>query len=139
MRACGIRTRYVRTSPPCGKRIDLRTESICVRAPVSADYWYGSALPYLTLVWQQPRQPPRFRRPCILKKNSTGLGTEIKLDTGMQNRAFTVLHEQWRCLGMQRHAHITLYPGNTLIPLTVPMDSLSTTAKLRLPKSERKH
>ena len=35
-------------------------------------------------------------------------GSETSLDTGMRNRAITVLHEQWMCLGMQRHTHITL-------------------------------
>ena len=33
---------------------------------------------------------------------------ETSWDSGMQDRAITVLHEQWMCLGMQRHTHITL-------------------------------
>ena len=33
---------------------------------------------------------------------------ETSLDSGMHNRAITVLHEQWMCPGMQRHTHITL-------------------------------
>ena len=33
---------------------------------------------------------------------------ETSPDTGMHNRAITVLHEQWMCLGNQRHTHITL-------------------------------
>ena len=32
---------------------------------------------------------------------------ETSSDTGMHNRAITVLHEQWMCPGMQRHTHIT--------------------------------
>ena len=31
---------------------------------------------------------------------------ETSSDTGMHNRAITVLHEQWMCLGMQRHTHM---------------------------------
>ena len=33
---------------------------------------------------------------------------ETSSDSGMHNRAITVLHEQWMCPGMQRHTHITL-------------------------------
>ena len=33
---------------------------------------------------------------------------ETSSDTGMHNKAITVLHEQWMSLGMQRHTHITL-------------------------------
>ena len=33
---------------------------------------------------------------------------ETSWDSGMHDRAITVLHEQWMCLGMQRHTHITL-------------------------------
>ena len=33
---------------------------------------------------------------------------ETSLGTGMHNRAITVLHELWLCLGKQRHTHITL-------------------------------
>ena len=33
---------------------------------------------------------------------------ETSSDSGMHNRAITVLHEQWMCLGMQRHTRITL-------------------------------
>ena len=33
---------------------------------------------------------------------------ETSSDTGMHNRAITVLHEQWMYPGMQRHTHITL-------------------------------
>ena len=33
---------------------------------------------------------------------------ETSPDTGMHNRAITVLDEQWMCLGKQRHTHITL-------------------------------
>ena len=31
---------------------------------------------------------------------------ETSSDSGMHNRAITVLHEQWMCPGMQRHTHI---------------------------------
>ena len=33
---------------------------------------------------------------------------ETSSDSGMHNRAITVLHEQWMCPGMQRYTHITL-------------------------------
>ena len=44
------------------------------------------------------------------------------LDTGMHNRAITVLHGEWMCLGMQRHTHITRcnLVANNLIPISVP-------------------
>ena len=51
----------------------------------------------------------KFKRDIIIIK----IGIEEKAqetssDTGMHNRAITVLHEQWTCLGMQRHTYITL-------------------------------
>ena len=36
-----------------------------------------------------------------------GKAKETRSDTGMHNRAITVLHEQWMCPGMQRHTQIT--------------------------------
>ena len=50
-----------------------------------------------------------------------------------------MLHEQWMCLGMQRHTHITtVLHGDNLIPISVAIIlSLSTIlqpAKLRLNK-----
>ena len=33
---------------------------------------------------------------------------ETSSDSGIHVRAIVVLHEQWMCLGMQRHTHITL-------------------------------
>ena len=44
---------------------------------------------------------------------------ETSSDTGMNNRAITVLHEQWICLGMQRHTHNITLVYNNLIPLSV--------------------
>ena len=44
------------------------------------------------------------------KKEHIGIVEKAKgtsSDTGMHNRAITVLHEQWMCPGMQRHTHIT--------------------------------
>ena len=32
---------------------------------------------------------------------------ETSSDSGMHNRAITVLHEQWMCPGMQTHPHHT--------------------------------
>ena len=46
-----------------------------------------------------------------IKKGHIGIvekAKEISSDSGMHNRAITVLHEQWMCPGMQRHTHITL-------------------------------
>ena len=37
-------------------------------------------------------------------------------DTGIHNKAITVLHEQWMCLGKQKHTHITLCNLVTLYP-----------------------
>ena len=39
---------------------------------------------------------------------------ETSSDSGMHNRAITVLHEQWMCPGIQRHTHITLYSMVTI-------------------------
>ena len=52
-------------------------------------------------------------RKAILYKQISYIGIvekakETSSDTGMYNRAITVLHEQWTCPGMQRHTHITL-------------------------------
>ena len=50
----------------------------------------------------------------INKKGHTGCigivekAKETSSDSGMHNRAITVLHEQWMYPGMQRHTHITL-------------------------------
>ena len=33
---------------------------------------------------------------------------ETSSDSAMHNRAFTVLHEQWMCPGMQTHPHHTV-------------------------------
>ena len=46
-----------------------------------------------------------------LKKGHIGIVEKVQetsLGTGMYNRAITVLHELWMCLGKQRHTHITL-------------------------------
>ena len=46
-----------------------------------------------------------------IKKGHIGIvekAKETSSDSGMHNRAITVLHEQWMCPGMQRHTHITL-------------------------------
>ena len=46
-----------------------------------------------------------------LKEGHIGIvekAKETSSDSGMHNRAITVLHEQWMCPGMQRHTHITL-------------------------------
>ena len=45
---------------------------------------------------------------------------ETSSDSGMHNRAITVLHEQWMCPGMQRHTHITLC---SMIPISVPFQN----------------
>ena len=42
------------------------------------------------------------------KRDIIGIVEKAKETSGMHNRAITVLHEQWMCLGMQRHTHITL-------------------------------
>ena len=45
------------------------------------------------------------------KKGHIGIVEKAKetiSDTGVHNRAITVLHEQWMCLGMQKHTQITL-------------------------------
>ena len=45
-----------------------------------------------------------------MKKGHTGIvekAKETTSDTGMHNKAITVLHEQWMCLGIQRYTHIT--------------------------------
>ena len=50
----------------------------------------------------------------FFKKGHIGIvekAKETSLDSGMHNRAITVLHEQWMCPEMQRHTHITLCPG----------------------------
>ena len=44
------------------------------------------------------------------KKGPIGIvetAKETSSDTGMHNRAITVLYEQWMCPGIQRHTHIT--------------------------------
>ena len=46
--------------------------------------------------------------------------------TGMHNRAITVLPEQWMCLVMQRHTHIT--QCNLLIAISTPIYSPSAQA-----------
>ena len=46
-----------------------------------------------------------------LKKGHIGIvekAKETSSDSGIHNRAITVLHEQWMCPGMQTHTHITL-------------------------------
>ena len=60
----------------------------------------------------------RLMRKLIYIKKSLNLkGTYIGIiekaketswDSGMHDSVTTVLHEQWMCLGMQRHTHITL-------------------------------
>ena len=59
---------------------------------------------------------------------------ETSSDTGMLNRAITVLHEQWMCPGMRRHTHITLCSMvyNNLIPISVPPYSPSPQASNQL-------
>ena len=48
----------------------------------------------------------------VERAQHTGTGT------CMRNTAVTVLHKQWRCIGMQRNTHIA---GNNLIPISVPI------------------
>ena len=46
----------------------------------------------------------------MLKNRHIGIvekAKETSSYTGIDNRAITVLHEQWMCLGIQRHTHIT--------------------------------
>ena len=64
---------------------------------------------------------------------------ETSSDTGMHDRAITVLHERWMCLGMQRHTHITLCSMVTikilipiLIPISIPKYSPTPLASNRL-------
>ena len=33
---------------------------------------------------------------------------QVQIVVYMHDRAITVLHDQWMCLGIQRHTHITL-------------------------------
>ena len=42
------------------------------------------------------------------KMGHIGTVKETSSDSGIHNRAISVLHEQWMCPGMQRHTHITL-------------------------------
>ena len=64
---------------------------------------------------------------------------ETSSDSGMHDRAITVLHEQWMCHGVQRHTHITLY--NLVIPTSVPIYSPFPQASNQLnsdcPKQEK--
>ena len=46
-----------------------------------------------------------------LKRDIIGIVEKVQVtssDTGIHNKAITVLHEQWMCLGKQKHTHITL-------------------------------
>ena len=52
-----------------------------------------------------------WRQVNEIKKGHVGIVEKVQetsLGTGMHNRAITVLHELWMCLGKQRHTHIIL-------------------------------
>ena len=57
-----------------------------------------------------------------LKKGHIGNVQEASSDTGVHSNvcvcAITVLHEQWMCLGMQRHTHITQCNFDPYLQLT---------------------
>ena len=72
-----------------------------------------------------------------MKRDIIGIVEKAKersLDTGMQNRTITVLHEQWVRPGMQRHTSITLCSmhGNNLIPISNNYDIFSCLDSLSL-------
>ena len=57
---------------------------------------------------KQKRVETRYEK---IKKGHIGIvekAKETSSDSGMHNRAITVLHEQWMCPGMQTYTHITL-------------------------------